>query len=61
MCHPTSRCCAYCYHYAKFYGHNEEICELTGKPKKNPNLYTNCKQFGYVDMVTGAKVMERDA
>lgn len=57
----TSRCCDLCYHYGYFIGYEGRVCELTRKAKKNPNLYTNCKEFGYVDMVTGSKVIERGA
>ena len=53
----TSRCCAYCYHYGYFFGgpYKTLTCEFTGKTKKRPHNYTNCKRFGYVDAVTGAK------
>lgn len=57
---PTSRCCAYCYHYGYFIGAPKGVltCELTGKEKKRPHNYTNCRDFGYADTVTGAKVIE---
>ena len=57
---PTSRCCAYCYHYGYFLGAPKGVltCELTGKEKKRPHNYTHCGHFGYVDAVTGSKVVE---
>lgn len=68
---PTPRCCAQCYHYGFFLTGDPSIdnlplrerfhprnmrCELTGSTKKRPRNYTNCKSFGYVDVVTGEKV-----
>ena len=59
---PTSRCCAYCYHFGFFLGAPKGVltCELTGKAKKRPYNYTNCKHHGYVDVLTGAKVVDYD-
>ncbi len=57
---PTSHCCLYCYHYGYCIGRDGRTCELSGKHKKNPRLYTNCKSFGYVDIVTGAKVVDEE-
>ena len=56
---PTSRCCAYCYHYGRFLDAPKGIltCEYTGKEKKRPYNYTNCKKFVYVDIITGGKVV----
>ena len=55
----TSRCCATCYHYGHFLGYDGLTCELTGKAKKRPMNYTNCKKHGYLDAITGCKVNEK--
>ena len=52
----TERCCLNCYHYAWFLGYDGRTCELTGKPKKRPGNYTNCKSFGLSSMMDGKVV-----
>ena len=52
----TSRCCSTCYHYGHFLGYDGLTCELTGSRKRRPENYTNCKNHGYVDGITGLKV-----
>lgn len=49
----TWRCCWNCYHYGHFLGHEGLTCEVTGKPKKRPNNYTNCKEFAFYDAIDG--------
>ena len=46
---PTSRCCINCKHSGYFIGVDGLSCELTGKPRKAPRNYTNCKRFGFDD------------
>lgn len=46
---PTARCCINCKHCGHFIGVDGLSCELTGKPRKRPSNYTNCKRFGFDD------------
>ena len=48
----SSRCCELCYHFGDFMYYGKS-CELTHKKKKAPWLYTNCKEFRYVDIMGG--------